>query len=77
VRGPAVSGRLWDQATDSTSQTATAGADNASGTHHPGQPIRPFGHALDDAAGDLLGRALFEVQQRARLRTWPKVLTGT
>jgi hypothetical protein len=31
VRGPAVSGRLWDQATDSKDKTCTAGADNASG----------------------------------------------
>jgi hypothetical protein len=28
-----VSGKLWDQATDSKSKTVTAGADNASGTH--------------------------------------------
>jgi transposase, IS5 family len=33
VRGPAVSGTLSDQATDSKDKTATAGAGNASGTH--------------------------------------------
>src|ERR1700733_15284218 len=32
VQGPAVSGKLWDQATDSKSETVTAGADNASRT---------------------------------------------
>src|SRR5271166_6523367 len=61
VQGPAVSGKLWDQATDSTSKTATAGADNASGTHRPGQPIRSLRRARDRprAEGDVAvaGRA--------------------
>jgi hypothetical protein len=37
MQGPAVSGKLWDQATDSKSKTVTTGADNTSGTHRPGQ----------------------------------------
>src|ERR1700756_358715 len=47
VQGPAVSGKLWDQATDSKSKTVTAGADNASGTHRPGQPIRSLRRPRD------------------------------
>src|ERR1700740_3069983 len=61
VQGPAVSGKLWDQANDSTSKPATAGADNASGTHRPGQPIRSLRRARDRprAEGDVAvaGRA--------------------
>src|SRR5271170_5027721 len=47
MRGPAVSDKLWDQATDSKSKTVTAGADNASGTHRPGQPIRSLRRSRD------------------------------
>ena len=42
MQGRADPGRLWDQATDSQSKSATAGADNASGTHRPGQPFDLF-----------------------------------
>src|SRR5271166_1977192 len=61
VQGPAVSGKLWDQATDSKSKTVTTGADNASRTHRPGQPIRSLRRARDRprAEGDVAvaGRA--------------------
>src|SRR5271157_5124430 len=61
VQGPAVSGKLLDQATDSKRKTVTAGADNASGTHRPGQPIRSLRRARDRprAEGDvtMAGRA--------------------
>src|SRR5271156_3216685 len=61
MRGPAVSDKLWDQATDSKSKTVTAGADNASRTHRPGQPIRSLRRARDRprAEGDVpvAGRA--------------------
>src|SRR5580658_5521292 len=61
MRSPAVPGKLWDQATDSKSKTVTAGADNASTTHRPGQPIRSLRRARDRprAEGDVTvaGRA--------------------
>src|SRR5580693_7469712 len=47
MRGPAVSAKVWDQATDSKDKTSTAGADNASGTHRPGQPIRSLRRSRD------------------------------
>src|SRR5580692_12714305 len=47
MRGLAVSAKVWDQATDSKRKTVTVGADNASGTHRPGQPIRSLCRSRD------------------------------